>query len=65
MPTFGGHSTSPPDKLDQLLSGITTAIQGIGGSFTMNYAALALLAHRLDDQAPKISNTVSSTIEPA
>lgn len=48
VPTFGGHSTFPSEKLDQLMSGLGAAIDGIGGSFTMRYAALALLTRRLD-----------------
>jgi SAM-dependent methyltransferase len=44
VPTFGGHSTLPPDKLDQLLTGLRAAITDIGGSFTMRYSTLAVLA---------------------
>ena len=51
VPTFGGHSTFPPQKLDQLLSGIAAAIDEIGGSFTMKYAALAITTRRVDNQA--------------
>lgn len=50
VPTFGGHSTLPTETLDQLLTGLRAAIDHVGGSFTMNYAALALTAHRLDSQ---------------
>ncbi|MGH2862117.1 MAG: class I SAM-dependent methyltransferase [Solirubrobacteraceae bacterium] len=46
VPTFGGHSTLPEQKLDQLLSGIGTAIDQIGDSFTMSYATLAITTHR-------------------
>lgn len=47
VPTFGGHSSFAPEKLAELLSGIRAAIDSIGGSFTMRYAALALMTHRL------------------
>ncbi len=48
--TFGGHSTFPPEKLDQLLSGIKAAIENAGGTFTMRYAALAITARLRPDQ---------------
>lgn len=46
VPTFGGHGTIAPEKLDALLSGIKAAIETNGSSFTVRYAALALMAHR-------------------
>jgi SAM-dependent methyltransferase len=46
VPTFGGHSTLPPEKLDAVLSRMSAAIQQSGGSFTMRYATVALTAHR-------------------
>jgi len=46
VPTFGGHSTFPPEKLDAILSGMRAAIERNGGAFTMRYAALALATHR-------------------
>lgn len=52
VPTFGGHSTLPEQKLDPLLSGIGAAIDQIGGSFTMSYATLAITAHRRADPDP-------------
>lgn len=50
IPTFGGHSTIAPEKLDQLLSGIGAAIENVGGSFKMRYAALAIIARRRPDE---------------
>lgn len=50
VPTFGGHSTLPEQKLDQLLSGIGAAIDQIGGSFTMSYATRAITTQRQADQ---------------
>lgn len=47
VPTFGGHSTLPKQKLDQLLAGIGAAIDQIGDSFTMRYATLAITTHRV------------------
>ena len=46
VPTFGGHNLIPPAELDQLLAGLGAAIDGMGGSFTMHYAAMALTAAR-------------------
>lgn len=46
VPTFGGHSTFPTDNLEELLTGIGDAIDKVGGSFTMRYAAVAITAAR-------------------
>lgn len=46
VPTFGGHSTLPPEKLDALLAGIKDAIDQHGSDFTMRYATLALIVHQ-------------------
>jgi SAM-dependent methyltransferase len=46
VPTFGGHSTLPPVKLEDLLAGIAAAIDAVGGSFTMRYATVAISASR-------------------
>ncbi|MFE7802436.1 class I SAM-dependent methyltransferase [Nocardia sp. NPDC057440] len=48
VPTFGGHSQFPPDKLEALLNGIGAAIDAAGGSFTMRYTAVAVTATRTD-----------------
>jgi SAM-dependent methyltransferase len=50
VPTFGGHSTFPPEQLAQVLSGIRTALDNAGGAFTMTYAALAMTARRRDER---------------
>jgi len=50
VPSFGGHSQFAPTKLDQLLAGLAAAIDAIGGSFTMRYAAVAVTASRRSDQ---------------
>jgi SAM-dependent methyltransferase len=44
VPTSGGHTQFPPGKLDELLAGIGTAIDALGGSFTMRYAAVVVTA---------------------
>ncbi|HJS97045.1 MAG TPA: class I SAM-dependent methyltransferase [Solirubrobacteraceae bacterium] len=49
VPTFGGHSQFSSSTLEELLDGIGTAIDGIGGSFTMRYAAVAVAATRQQD----------------
>lgn len=46
VPTFGGHGALPGNRLDQLLTGIGSAIDQVGGSFDMRYASLAIKAAR-------------------
>jgi SAM-dependent methyltransferase len=47
VPTFGGHSQIPPAKRAELLAGIGAAIDAAGGSFTAQYATLAVTAARV------------------
>jgi SAM-dependent methyltransferase len=46
VPTFGGHSQFPPAKLEELLSGVGAAVDAAGGTFTMRYAAVAVIGRR-------------------
>ena len=46
VPTFGGHSQFPHDRLERLLAGLGVTIDATGGSFTMRYAAVAVTAAR-------------------
>ena len=46
VPTFGGHGQIPPAKLQELLAGMGAAIDAMGGSFTMDYATVAVTAAR-------------------
>jgi SAM-dependent methyltransferase len=46
LPTTGGLTRLPPDKLAQVLEGVGAAIDAIGGSFTMRYATVAVTAKR-------------------
>jgi SAM-dependent methyltransferase len=48
VPTFGGHSQIPPEKLGTLLAGIGAVIDAAGGSFTMGYIAVVVTATRAD-----------------
>lgn len=48
LPTTGDASQFPPVKLAQLLAGIGAAIDKLGGSFTMRYAAVVVTATRID-----------------
>jgi len=48
VPTFGGHSQIPPEKLSALLAGIGEVIDAAGGSFTMGYTAVVVTATRAD-----------------
>ena len=46
LPTHGGVSQLPSDKLVQLLEGTGDAIDAIGGSFTMKYTSVVVTAAR-------------------
>jgi SAM-dependent methyltransferase len=46
LPTHGDNSQLSPAKLEELLTGIGAAIDAVGGSFTMGYAAAAVTAAR-------------------
>ncbi|HMK97395.1 MAG TPA: class I SAM-dependent methyltransferase [Acidimicrobiales bacterium] len=46
VPTFGGHTQVPPEKLADLLRGIGDVIDARGGSFTMGYTAVVVTATR-------------------
>jgi SAM-dependent methyltransferase len=48
VPTSGGHNLFPPGKLDELLQGIGTAIDAVGGNFTVQYHAVVVTAARRD-----------------
>jgi hypothetical protein len=49
LPTFGGYGQIPPATLEELLVGIGTAIDAVGGSFTMQYTAAVVTAVRTGD----------------
>jgi SAM-dependent methyltransferase len=46
VPTSGGHSQIPADKQKELLAGIGAAVDAAGGSFTVQYATVAVTAAR-------------------
>jgi SAM-dependent methyltransferase len=46
VPTFGGHTQLGPDNLEVLLAGFGTAIDAVGGNFTMRYTTVAVTARR-------------------
>jgi SAM-dependent methyltransferase len=46
MPTHGALTQLPPGKLPEVLAGTGAAIDAMGGSFTMPYAAVAVTAAR-------------------
>lgn len=48
VPTFGGHSQIPAEKLAELLAGIGDVLDAAGGSFIMGYTAVVLTARRVD-----------------
>ncbi len=57
VPTFGGHGQFPPGKLEDLLAGMGAAIDAVGGSFTMGYAAVVVTAARTDGPSPPAQPT--------
>jgi SAM-dependent methyltransferase len=46
LPTTGGLTRLPPDKLADILEAVGTAIDALGGGFTMEYVTLATVAVR-------------------
>ena len=46
LPTSGGFNRLPADRLEPLLDEIGRAIDDVGGSFTMDYAAMVVTARR-------------------
>ncbi|TGB13980.1 class I SAM-dependent methyltransferase [Streptomyces sp. MZ04] len=46
LPTHGNLTQLPPDKLAQVLEGVGSAIDAMGGGFTMEYATVAVTATR-------------------
>lgn len=44
LPTTGGLTRLPADKLAEVLEGVGTAVDAIGGGFTMPYTTLAVIA---------------------
>ncbi|WP_174889811.1 class I SAM-dependent methyltransferase [Acrocarpospora pleiomorpha] len=52
LPTTGALTRLPPDKLTEVLEGVGTAIDAVGGSFTMRYATVAVTATRTSAADP-------------
>ncbi|MCX4670079.1 methyltransferase domain-containing protein [Streptomyces sp. NBC_01381] len=48
LPTHGNLTQLPPDKLAKVLEGVGSAIDAMGGGFTMEYATVAVTAKRTD-----------------
>lgn len=48
LPTLGSLTQLPADKLAEVLDAVGTAIDAIGGSFTMRYTTVAVTATRTD-----------------
>jgi SAM-dependent methyltransferase len=46
LPTFGFHNQLPPATLQRVLAGVGGAIDAAGGSFTMHYATVVVIAAR-------------------
>jgi SAM-dependent methyltransferase len=47
VPTFGGHSQLPREKLAELLTGIGDVVDAAGGNFIMGYSAVGVTATRV------------------
>ncbi|GAA1444084.1 class I SAM-dependent methyltransferase [Leifsonia poae] len=47
VPTMGGHNRIPRESLTELLDGLARVVDDHGGSFTMNYATVVILADRI------------------
>ncbi|MEU8822452.1 class I SAM-dependent methyltransferase [Streptomyces sp. NPDC048636] len=48
LPTHGTLTRLPPEQLREVLSGVGTAIDALGGGFTMPYATVSVTAVRTD-----------------
>lgn len=48
LPTQGGYTRLPPDRLAELLAGVGAAIDESGGAFVVRYTTVALAAARRD-----------------
>jgi SAM-dependent methyltransferase len=46
VPTFGGASQMPAEVMGELLAGIRTALDALGGTFTMDYTTVVVTALR-------------------
>ncbi|WP_037812559.1 class I SAM-dependent methyltransferase [Streptomyces sp. MspMP-M5] len=46
MPTFGAFTRVPPDALTEVLTGVGSALDALGGSFTMHYTTAAVVGRR-------------------
>jgi hypothetical protein len=46
LPTRGALTRLPPDKLAEVLESVGTAIDAMGGGFTMRYATVVVTAAR-------------------
>ena len=46
LPTQGPLTQLPPDKLAEVLAAVGTAVDAMGGSFTMRYTTVAVAAAR-------------------
>ncbi|MEU9086093.1 class I SAM-dependent methyltransferase [Streptomyces sp. NPDC048357] len=54
MPTLGAFTRLPPDKMAEVLDGAGSAIDAMGGSFTMRYATVAITAVRTHAPTPDV-----------
>ncbi|MEU7042130.1 methyltransferase domain-containing protein [Streptomyces varsoviensis] len=48
LPTTGPHTTLPPERMAEVLSGVGAVVDAVGGCFTMRYTTVAVAAARTD-----------------
>jgi SAM-dependent methyltransferase len=65
VPTFGGVSQLPPVTLQAMLAGMGSAIEALGGSFTLHYSTVAVTAVRLGGTAPRVAQLGIETLHRA
>lgn len=54
VPTIGGHSRIPEDRLEELLAGLGAAVDAVGGAFTMNCTAVVATATTTSWRTPAV-----------
>jgi SAM-dependent methyltransferase len=61
VPTSGGHNLFPPATLAELLDGIGSAVDAVGGRFTMHYTAVAVTTVRTGPAAAPVPGPAFSS----
>ncbi|MFF8598945.1 class I SAM-dependent methyltransferase [Streptomyces sp. NPDC015232] len=64
LPTQGAFTRLPPAELAEVLAGIGAAVDAAGGSFTMRYATLAVVAERTGTSSSTRTSTTPTGPDP-